>query len=74
MRAKKSSAPAKEQTTYNILNDDTPWTVKEAYKTMRTNVTREQLAVFFRAFAVQSPVKQRASPERTARLSGTNGV
>lgn len=39
MRAKKSSAPAKEQTTYNILNDDTPWTVKEAYKTMRTNVT-----------------------------------
>lgn len=23
---------------------------------------------------MQSPVKQRASPERTARLSGTNGV
>ena len=23
---------------------------------------------------LQSPVKQRASPERTARLSGTNGV
>ena len=28
--------------------------------------------VFF--IQVQSPVKQRASPERTARLSGTNGV
>lgn len=27
-----------------------------------------------RVCALQSPVKQRASPERTARLSGTNGV
>lgn len=25
-------------------------------------------------YDLQSPVKQRASPERTARLSGTNGV
>ena len=29
---------------------------------------------FFHLFFLQSPVKQRASPERTARLSGTNGV
>ena len=39
MSVKKSSAPVKEQTNYSILNDDTPWAVKEAYKTMRTNVT-----------------------------------
>lgn len=39
MRAKKASSPLKEQTTYSILNSDTPWEVKEAYKTLRTNVT-----------------------------------
>ena len=39
MRAKKGSAPIMEQRINSILNDDTPWAVKEAYKTMRTNVT-----------------------------------
>ena len=39
MRGKKTSVPAMEQTYYNILNKDTPWEIKEAYKTMRTNVT-----------------------------------
>ena len=36
---KKQAVSSTEQPTYNILNEDTPWTVKEAYKTMRTNVT-----------------------------------
>lgn len=39
MRAKKASTPVKEQTTYTIINKETPWEVKEAYKTLRTNVT-----------------------------------
>ena len=39
MKAKKASVPKKDQATYSILNTDTPWEVKEAYKTLRTNVT-----------------------------------
>ena len=50
--------------------------VQSLYELMREQ-PYEQITV--RAIAancglLQSPVKQRASPERTARLSGTNGV
>lgn len=38
MKNKKNTASS-EPAVYNIINEDTPWAVKEAYKTMRTNVT-----------------------------------
>lgn len=37
MKRTKKSTP--HETPFVILNENTPWTVKEAYKTMRTNVT-----------------------------------
>ena len=40
MGKKMTSAPTTEfPESYGLLNDDTPWAVKEAYKTLRTNVT-----------------------------------
>lgn len=39
MRTKSTSSAGKHNSSYAILSEDTPWAIKEAYKTLRTNVT-----------------------------------
>lgn len=39
MRTKNTASEGTSISSYSILSEDTPWAVKEAYKTLRTNVT-----------------------------------